>query len=51
MLDRINPSVQKLSEHISTYSGQKTIDTVDSKSNEVEKIHSDKDSHGEEGGH
>ena len=37
MLDRINPSVKKLSEHVSTYSGQKTIDTIDSNSNEVKK--------------
>jgi NADH-quinone oxidoreductase subunit M len=51
MLDRINPSVEKLTEHISTYSGQKTTDTVDSTSNEVEKPHSDEGSHGEEGGH
>src|SRR5690606_23196004 len=27
MLDRINPSVKKLSQHISTHSGQETIDT------------------------
>ena len=29
MLDRINPSVEKLTEHISTHSNQKTTDTVD----------------------
>lgn len=28
MLDRINPSVKKLSEHISTYSGQEPTDTI-----------------------
>ncbi len=45
MIERINPSSNKLSEHISKYSGQKTIDTVDSKSNEVDKSHVEKGGH------
>jgi NADH-quinone oxidoreductase subunit M len=33
MLERINPSVEKLSEHVSKYSGQETTDTVDTELN------------------
>jgi len=47
VLDRMNPAVEKYTEHVATYSGQKTVDTQTPKEHEIKPSH---DEHGEDHG-